>query len=143
MAGLMVSPGPPVQPVAELKTVSGPPGPDLQPRDSPSLLAVLSLPNSVCPCNPISADWPPETFQANPAVGTADANNQQWWFCGASLQMTGNGCVLSRGSTLSFGLEQALEGDFIFKKTFNLMNAANQIYYCITCWEENLHHRVN
>lgn len=41
--------------------------------------------------------------------------------------MAGNGCVVSRGSSLSFGLEQALEGDFVIKKTFNLMNAANQI----------------
>lgn len=48
--------------------------------------------------------------------------------------MAGNGCVVSRGSSLSFGLEQALEGDFIIKKNpFNLMDAANQIYYCITC----------
>lgn len=56
--------------------------------------------------------------------------------------MAGNGCMVSSGSSLSFGLEQALEGDFIIKKTFNLMNAANQIYYCITCCEENLHHGV-
>lgn len=31
--------------------------------------------------------------------------------------MAGNGCVVSRGSSLSFGLEQALEGDFVIKKT--------------------------
>lgn len=138
---LMASPSPPAWPVADPRTASSSPGP--QPYNSPSLLAVLSLPNPTCPHHLISVDWPPETFQANPAVGITDMDNQQWRFCGASPQMAGNSCMVSRGSTLSFGLEQALEGDFIFKKTFNLMNAANQIYYCITCWEENLHHRVN
>lgn len=109
--------------------------------------ACFPLPHSfACPHDPILADRPPpppQTFQASRAVRIADCGNQQWWFCGASPQIAGNDYMVSRGSTPSFGLEQALEGDFIFKKTFNLMNAPNQIYYCITCWEENLHHRVN
>lgn len=86
-------------------------------------LRLLCLPlQPACPSKHVSAD-----LQANPCTGAADTDNQQWWFCGTSPQMAGNGCVVSRGSSLSFGLEQALEGDFVIKKTFNLMNAANQI----------------
>lgn len=48
--------------------------------------------------------------------------DNQWWFCGASPQMAGNNYMVSRGSIPSFGLEQALEGDFIFKKKKHLIS---------------------
>jgi len=122
--------------------VSCPPGSSKELCDSPSPLASLSPTAAMTPSQQTGHLFLPKSF-GQPELLELQTDNQ-WWFCGASPQMAGNNYMVSRGSIPSFGLEQALEGDFIFKKkTFNLMNAANQIYYYTTCWEENLHHRVN